>query len=603
MMVLFQMNSLAMVLQQRGSIGRTKVCRSFFLILLVVATLYLIRANAQAQQPAEDVRTGTISGRVVNENGQPLVGATVSVRTAGVVSAGRSTTSNLEGNFQITGLDNALYYVNANSPAYVTAPLDLDTALPTYRVGDSVRLELIRGGIVTGMVTNSTGDPVLGVRVRAFMVRDATGKPTRGAFMSYSERSTDDRGIYRIYGLAPGTYVVQAGGGGGPQSSLNATDFDAPTYAPSSTRDTAAEIPVRAGEESTVDIRYRNEPGHSISGKIRLQGNFGASINLTRVGDGLLPTSGAYQPSGAQGFLISGIGDGEYEIIAQEALTQTQAFPDMAATDPVRVTVRGADVTGLELIPKPLASISGKITLETSRPPECQNKRRPLFSETMVSLVQNRKEEKPDQINLFRLYVGTASPDKDGSFTLKNVRSGQYSFSPRFFARYWYLKSMTVSAAATTARQPKTTTSATTDLTRAWMQVKTGDRISGLAITLSEGAASIRGQIAKADDSKLESGLRVYLVPSEREKSNDSLRYFISELSADGTFSLSNLPPGTYWLLAQQPPADTPTSTEKLRLPDGLEARSNIRRAAESAKIEVELKPCQNLTDYKMPLK
>jgi hypothetical protein len=603
MMVLFQSNSLAMVLQQRGSIGRTKVCRNLFSILLIVATLYLITANASAQQQAEEVRTGTISGRVVNENGQPLVGAIVSVRPAGVASAGRSTNSNLEGNFQITGLDNALYYVNANSPAYVTAPLDLDTPLPTYRVGDSVRLELIRGGIVTGIVTNSNGDPILGVRVRAFMVRDATGKPTRGAFMSFSERSTDDRGIYRIYGLAPGTYLVQAGGGGGSQASLNATDFDAPTYAPSSTRDTAAEIQVRAGEESTVDIRYRNEPGHSISGKIKLQGNFGASINLTRVGDGLLPTSGAYQPSGAQGFVLSGIADGEYEIIAQEALTQTTAFPDMAATDPIRVTVRGADVTGLELIPKPLASISGKITLETSSPPECQNKRRPLFSETMVSLVQNRKEENPDQINLFRLYVGTASPDKDGSFTLKNVKSGQYSFSPRFFARYWYLKSMTVSTAASPARQSKTTTSASTDLTRTWMQVKTGDRIGALAITLSEGAASIRGQIAKEGDSKFESGLRLYLVPSEREKSNDALRYFMSGLNADGTFLLNNLPPGKYWLLAQQPPPDTPTSTEKLRLPDALETRSNIRRAAESAKIEVELKPCQNLTDYKLPLK
>ena len=85
---------------------------------------------------------------------------------------------------------------------------------------------------------------------------------------------------------------------------MSATEFDAPTYAPSSTVDTAAEIQVRTGEETTVDIRYRSEPGHSISGKVKLQGNSGASINLTQVGDALMPMSSAFQPGGAQGFVL-----------------------------------------------------------------------------------------------------------------------------------------------------------------------------------------------------------------------------------------------------------------------------------------------------------
>jgi len=48
--------------------------------------------------------------------------------------------------------------------------------------------------------------------------------------------------------------------------------------------------------------------------------------------------------------------------------------------------------------------------------------------------------------------------------------------------------------------------------------------------------------------------------------------------------------------LAQQPTADSPASTDKLRLPDALEARAKLRQAAETAKTEVELKPCQNVT-------
>ena len=108
--------------------------------LCVVTSIIVMCVGSSAQQSSEEVKTGTISGRVVNENGQPLVGATVSISQAGTVSSGRSTISNLEGNFQVNGLENALYYVSANSPAYVTAPLDLETPYPTYRVGDSVQI-------------------------------------------------------------------------------------------------------------------------------------------------------------------------------------------------------------------------------------------------------------------------------------------------------------------------------------------------------------------------------------------------------------------------------------------------------------------------------
>ena len=581
---------------------QTKVYRT------VIGTACLLGSLsfANAQQPnsqTDELKTGSISGRVVNESGQPLVGASVFVRGAGPTTMGRTTTSNIEGNFQVNGLDNALYYVSANSPAYVSPPLDVDSPAPTYRVGDTVRLELIRGGVITGAVTNSQGEPVVSVRVRAFMIRNAAGQPTKGAVLSFGERPTDDRGVYRMFGLVPGTYLVQAGGTGNNQTSMNATDFDAPTFAPSSTRDTASEIQVRSGEEATVDIRYRGEQGHSISGSVKTQGTSGASISLTQAGDGVMPSGGSYQPAAARGFVISGLADGDYEITSQEVVSSSPtAFSEISVSEPLRISVRGADVTGLELIPKPLASIAGKITLELSKLPGCQNKRQPLFSETMIALVQNRKDTSVNSLALMRLFVGSSAPDKDGAFVMRNVRQGQYSFSPRFFARYWYAKSITLPSTSPPAGSAKSAPPSTIkDAARNWTAVKSGDRITGLTITLSEGAASVRGQVSQSEDTKLEAGLRLYLVPSERDKADDPLRYFTSEIGGDGTFSVTNLPPGKYWTLAQQPQADTPTSTEKLRLPDAAEGRAKIRRAAETKKSEVELKPCQNLTDYTVP--
>jgi hypothetical protein len=41
----------------------------------------------------------------------------------------------------------------------------------------------------------------------------------------------------------------------------------------------------------------------------------------------------------------------------------------------------------------------------------------------------------------------------------------------------------------------------------------------------------------------------------------------------------------------------------KLRSPESAEARTKLRRAAESQKSDVELKPCQTLTDYQLSFK
>ena len=183
--------------------------RSLFAV--VVLSLCVV---AQAQTPssrpakADQPITGTIDGKVVNESGQPMSGAAVSVR---LVSSGigRSTIADQEGNFRVNGLETGLYAVSANTPAYTNAPGDPD-APKYYRLGDSVRVDMVRGGAITGTVTNAMGEAVISVRVRAQMIRDAKGRAAR--FSGTFEQQTDDRGVYRIYGLPPGTYLVFAGG-------------------------------------------------------------------------------------------------------------------------------------------------------------------------------------------------------------------------------------------------------------------------------------------------------------------------------------------------------------------------------------------------------
>ncbi|PWT90456.1 MAG: hypothetical protein C5B55_09725 [Blastocatellia bacterium] len=569
---------------------------------ITIALVALCAGLVQAQQPsptAEPSSSGSISGRVVTDSGQPLSNATVFFRSANSFTMARTILTDADGNFELKGLDVSLYTVSAAVPTYVFPPRDPDAQPVYYRIGDTVNLQLTKGGVITGTVVNASGDPVIGLAVRALLIRDGNGKPTHGAVFA-GERSTDDRGIYRIYGLAPGTYLVQAGGNRN-QYQQGLYDLDAPTFSPSSSRDTAAEFAVRSGEETTADIRYRGEPGRTVSGtvKVRTGNTNGVNVTLTAVGDGMFPTATAFQIPLGKGFAFYGVADGEYYVVAQEVLpSDNRTAPNLALSESKRITVKGADVTGLELVTNPLANINGKIILESSKLPDCQNKRRPSFQETVINLIRNPKSDENESPSLYmRLFASSTFPDKDGVFVLRNLRPGQYTYAPKFFARYWYVQAISLGSSGT-ARP----TTARVDSARHWTTIKGGDAITGLAITLAEGAASIRGRLQLAEGAQPPPNLKVFLVPAEREKAEDSLRFFVSDVAADGTFSLFNLPPGQYFVGAQTVGEKDPQTNDKLRLPDASEVRTRIRKTAEAGKVNVELKPCQNLNDYRLPL-
>jgi hypothetical protein len=574
-------------------------------VLIVIASAFCFAAQAQQRPPldekAEETKTGSISGRVVGESGQPLPYAAVYVRSYGSGVQNRATTTDGEGSFQISGLDPFAYSVFAYLPTYTPALRDPDsTQAPYFRVGDSVKIELIRGAVITGTVTSSTGEPLVAVRVRVFMIRDSNGQAAR-CETPVNERSTDDRGIYRIYGLPPGTYVVSAGGGVGYSPfNLSAYDADIPTYAPASTRDTAAEVNVRAGEEVTnVDIRYRGEPGHVVSGNA--SGGAvptGFTIRLTSISKGAAQTTiSAYQPPGGRGFSISGVPDGDYDVTAQSS----SLSGDGAVSDHQRIKVKGADVTGVVLFTKPLGTISGRIVLEESKVPDCKGKRRPLFTETPVTPWHNEKIVAKDESPFFWGIGGATLPDKQGDFTLRNLAPGQYRFVTRSLAKYWFVQSIFLNPAVAPAAKAAAA-NRPVDAGRHWVTLKSGDRLATLVVTFAEGAASFHGQIKLAEGQKLGPKVFTYLVPAEREKAEDSLRYFAVRVAADGTFALNNLPPGRYWATTKPAIENESNIVSKLRLPDETEARTKLRSEAETTKIEIEFKPCQNVADYELKM-
>lgn len=540
--------------------------------------------------PASPAAFGVIKGRVVNESGQPLANTTVTAARFNSLRPDQSVTTDREGKFEFTGLEPVTYRLFARLPAYTPLLLDPDEEETRYRNGDTVTLVLVKGGVITGTITNAAGEPVVGIRVRALMTRDAERLPWPYNAIP-NERFTDDRGVYRIYGLPTATYVVSAGGAAEQSWRPDPFEGDSPIYAPDSTRDTADEINVRAGEENNnVNIVYRSEPGRSISGTAsgpntsELRG-FGVKLSLVKDNGATGYTTG--QQPGTNGFVFRGLADGDYDIRAFSAT----ASGDFMWSESKRIRVNGADVTGIHLVPHPLSSVSGKVVLQESKVTACTDKQRPVFSEMLLSArpkVSIRKFEVPYSIS-----GSPINPDTEGNVSFNNLLPGQYYFGVQFTGSSWYLDSISLPAVTTTDTK-NVQPAKPGDAAKTWTTLKSGERLQGLTVTLTHGAASVLGEVAAKEGENLS----VYLVPAERERADDVLRFFTAVAGADGKFEMNSVAPGRYLVLV----TSEVVALNKLRSPDAAELRSKLRREAEAAKTELELKPCQNVTDFRLKL-
>ncbi len=533
--------------------------------------------------------TGAISGRVVTEDGQPVPRATVSITASGRTNSPVSVNTDEEGNFRAEGLDAAAYVVSASAPGYVARPRGEAGARRAgfNYLSEVVTVTMLKGGVITGRVVNGAGEPVVSVPVVAERVRGEDGRPLPAPEKAgaSSRRQTDDRGVYRLYGLAPGSYLVYAGG---PWSlSARSTPFEGRMliYHPSTTRDTATEVAVRGGEEvSGVDIRYRFERGHVISGKITgLPATGGpAQVILRKAGSELPVATTTTRPGGVEnGYAFYGMPNGEYEVVAAR---DSSVDDDAFASSPRRVAVNGRDVGGVDLALAPLAAIAGRVTLEKAAR-KCQAARDSRLNEIVVRARRDEPDEKSDTPPSPLWSQPTGETNEVGAFAIRGLKAGRYRLEPLLPGANWYVKEMKLSSAPAVS------------VARNGVALKSGERLTGALITLGEGAAGLKGKIVAAGDARLPAWMLAHLAPAEPEARDEALRFAEAPVESDGAFSFSNVAPGKYWLLAR-PIAEAPNDRPIRPAAWDTTERAKLRREAESANIVIELKPCQRVSDY-----
>ena len=370
---------------------------------------------------------GVLAGIVVTDTATPQPVRRATVQLSGETAAtSRVVGTDDEGRFRFDQLPAGRYTLSATRAGYVrsfhgsTRP-GVGPGVPVA-VGDGekvdVAIRLLPGAVITGAVTNRRGEPVPDITVAAVGASASVGPaPT------FTRVVSDDRGIYRIFGLAPGEYIVSAlppqfvptpGGRGGPFAVevAGVTDADvqwaknlgtgavgaksaspppqpsrpvayAPVFYPGTT-DAAAATPIRvaSGEEHAgIDVPMRIVALARVAGTIadgRGQPVMSATVLLVpKRGDQPSPVdalvaSGAVQlpraTVSASGFAFSGVAPGEYTLIARTGSGQRGAAAAEAALPTlwsvIDLAINGTDSTDLSLRLLPGLSVTGRCVFE-----------------------------------------------------------------------------------------------------------------------------------------------------------------------------------------------------------------------------------------------
>jgi hypothetical protein len=550
--------------------------------------------------------TGTIKGRIVSTDGQPLMNATVMAQSLTGSFVVKPTRPDAEGRFAVDDLVPGAYILIGTAPGYIDQSVSLgdSNAWPRHLIGSNVRINMIRGGVITGVVTNAKGEPMVGVPVHATVTNSTSA--TFSFFTGSGVSETDDRGSYRIYGLLPGQYIVNAGGEGQfGRFTPSGFDRDVQTYYPSSTRDTAVPVSVRSGDETTgIDIKYKGTEGHSLSGfvlgDIPPGGMNGAvTIMLAHAGTSSIAAVGlAIASEPRRPFSFNGVADGEYDLSASYLARPT----DNALSGEKHITVRGGDVTGIELRLMPLGSLAGTIKLEPIKQEDKCDKRESQVIETVLRVPPDDPKKALNR-SPAAIYSGLGQLNEKGEFILRNLAAARYRLDIKLPTESWYVRAIDLPA-ATRAGESKTpaTQPATTNLS-GWqgvVTIKPGESLSGVSITVGQDAAILRGRVTPGGTT-IREGTRLYLVPAEREQANNVLRYSDTFVKSDGSFALGNLAPGRYFILSRvEPPIDPDTLPRPIAWDAA--ARTKLRREAEAANAIIELKPCQQVADYELKI-
>ena len=402
--------------------------------------------------------------------------------STGLTSVSRSTTTDSNGQFAFPRLPAGQYQLSINHNQFLSLNYGQKRfgGQGTYiALADgqqfTANASMYRGGVISGTVLGPDGDPLQNVPVRAWRYARPNGFKR---LQTQGFAQTDDRGMYRMFNLQPGEYLVSATPNvdynvmnsqtdqierairsgqilppaapglpptvsvpipqapAGPQ--MNIQPQYLPTFSPSSPAPAGAtSVNVVAGEERTnVDVFTRLVQATAVQVELATPLETGVTVQMQLINDDpATDTSevGMSRPDPNGRVIFRGVRPGKYTLVAQtipepprmtiiNGVAQPQPpQPPPALTDAQRLwgraalSVEGDPLMNVTMTLQPPRKISGTVLFDMQHPPD--------LTRTRLSVtIAPAPAPQPIYLNA----PPQAQVNPDGSFTLTGVVPGRY---------------------------------------------------------------------------------------------------------------------------------------------------------------------------------
>jgi hypothetical protein len=393
-------------------------------------------------------------------------------------------------------------------------------------------IKIMPESILRGRLATSAAEPPIGVQVQLFRKQVQDGLANWGLV---GAAQTNSRGEYRFADLSAGDYKVMTrewveNESNVPASPRPMTGYP-PVYYPNELDlATAAPIHVAAGETAQVDLNLRAQPYYQVSIPV-MNLPHGTGLNVT-VGeeDGSSGFSLGFNPQTQK--IEGSLPNGTYDV-------RIISFGEVQSSAAARIEIAGGPVHGAPISLVSSGVIPVVVREEYTADSGTGTREGPVFSR-----IGNRR---PRPLELILRPDGTNSPTAglrnptgkgNEGLVVENVREGKY--------RVLVMPNRGYVASAT---------SGGVDLLHKPLVVGAGGASAPIEITLRDDTATLDGTVSPIPPTENESnpygGVSVFCFPIESEAG----RLVQGFAGVDGKFSIQNLPPGRYLVLAFSTPS------------------------------------------------
>jgi carboxypeptidase family protein len=565
--------------------------------------------------PPEQTGTSVIAGTIVGaDTGRAVRRATVSI--TGPEGRRRTASTGESGEFSFTNLPPGPYTLTATRQGYLEVNFGqrqpgsgrpgTPIQLAAGQKLENISLQMPRAGVLTGLVTDEYGDPMMGVQVRAWRFVMRSGERT---LQPAGSGTTDDRGIYRIPSLLPGEYLVNTMSRDGAFDLLNmqleeikmrSADFNreatavqqviidagkppepytvaamrgansgngaktsyGTVYYPGTLLATSA-TPVTLGiseERAGVDMQLQVVPLAEVSGSvIGPDGTVPTGVEVRLVENGvpaaLAKTQSArVRPDGT--FTMSGVAPGQYTLIARvssrmviRTANWTTSGDAVLAEMKVDSKVYMAEKEALDAQGQAQNPLWAQADLNVDGRP-LTNLVLPLRSGLEVSgtfAFDGTPPEPPDlgRIRIQLMPAGTSAIESNMAPPAATYNAGRFTLRGVMPGRY---RLMATSVPA--GWNLKSAVFGDSDVLDTMLEVKPGDDLSGGVLSFTRRTTELSGALQDQSGKPISDYTIVVFPPDRRYWTPLSRRIQAARPATDGRFAFRNLPAGPYRLIA-----------------------------------------------------